>query len=344
MTDMTTSSAPERASGRNRRPMPAGLALFVMVGALFLGLLLNAGDILETAERQEQGWQRTLGIALMEPVYDVSHLLRLDRPRAALDAALGREPAGPPEPVAAPDTTTTTMPPASPSTTATTVPALERREVTTAEPLVMYIGGDSMVGQFGPMLQNRAGRDDLVESEVVYEFESGLSRPDFVDWPQRLASVQAELDPDVFVLFFGGNDAQAIYMPDGTWIEFGTPEWEAEYRTRVDEVMTMLEDGGDWVYWMGMPVVRSDTFRPRVELMNSIYAEMAEDHPRVEYVSSWEVFEGPDGGYSEYLTNADGDLVDMRLDDGVHLTTNGGIRLAEVTYQRIAEDWGLPGG
>jgi uncharacterized protein len=223
------------------------------------------------------------------------------------------------------------------------VPAVpEQRTVTAADPLVLYIGGDSMVGQFGPMLQNRAGESGQVESEVVYEFESGLSRPDFVDWPERLADVQAGLDPDAFVLFFGGNDAQAIYMPDGTWIDFGTPEWEEEYRARVDAVMTQLEEAGDWVYWMGMPIVRSDTFRPRVELMNSIYQSVAENHPMVEFVSSWEVFQGADGGYSEYLTDAAGDLVDMRLDDGIHLTTNGGIRLADVTYRRIAEDWNLP--
>lgn len=208
----------------------------------------------------------------------------------------------------------------------------------------MYIGGDSMVGQFGPMLQNRARRSGMVTSEFVYEFESGLSRPDFIDWPARLEQVRAELDPDVFVLFFGGNDAQAIYMPDGTWIAFGTPEWEAEYRARVDEVMTALEEDGRWVYWMGMPVVRSETFQPRVDLMNRIYEETAAGHPNVTFFPTHPVFTGPDGGYSEYLTNSEGDLVDMRLNDGVHFTTAGAIRLAEHLFPIIAEDWNIPPG
>lgn len=342
----TPTTPPPSDDPSTRRPMAAGLALFVIIAALLAGLLLNSADILRTAQRQEQGWMRTIGIALMEPVHDVSHLLYLDRPRAVLDDALGRRTAAP-EPAGqgpTPSTpTTTTSAPTVETTTITTVPMPTRRTVDAGDPLILYIGGDSMVGQFGPMLQNRAGDSGMVESEVVYEFESGLSRPDFVDWPQRLARVQEDLDPDVFVLFFGGNDAQAIFMPDGTWIDFGTPAWDEEYRRRVDDVMTQLEEGGDWAYWMGMPVVRSETFLPKVRLMNSIYEDVASEHPMVEYVPSWEVFEGPDGGYSEYLTNADGDLVDMRLDDGIHLTTNGGIRLAEVTYQRIAEDWGLPG-
>lgn len=331
------------AANAPRRTIPAGHVLAIVVVALAIGLLLNAADIRQTANRQEQGWMRSVSVALIEPVYELSHALWLDRPRAALDAVLGREAtAGEPEPepvvVASPASTSTTAP----ATTTTTQPT--RREVTTAEPLVMYIGGDSMVGQFGPMLQNRANRSGMVTSEFVYEFESGLSRPDFVDWPARLDQVRAELDPDVFVLFFGGNDAQAIYMPDGTWIDFGTPEWEAEYRARVDEVMSALEEDGRWVYWMGMPVVQSETFQPRVDLMNRIYEEAAAGHPNVTFVPTSEIFTGPDGGYSEYLTNSEGDLVDMRLDDGVHFTTAGAIRLAEHLFPTIAEDWNIPSG
>lgn len=327
---------------QERVRVPAGVVLVVLMGGLLLGLLLNAPDILQTAQRQELGWQRSLGVAVMEPVADVSHALLLDRPRRALDELLGRAPASPPDtsPGATPPavTTTTTMP-----AVTTTEGAPTRRTVTEEDPLMMYIGGDSMVGQFGPMLDNRAAESGMVESEFVFEFESGLSRPDFLDWPARLENVSAELDPDVFVLYFGGNDAQAIFQGDGEWIEFGTPEWESEYRRRVAEVMTMLDASGHWVYWMGMPIVRSETFRPRVELLNQIYEAEAGEHDRVTFVDAWSVFEGPEGGYSEYLPDADGNLVDMRLDDGVHYTTAGAIRLAEVVYQVLAEDWDLPG-
>lgn len=332
-------------SESERRRIPAGVALIVIIGALLLGLLLNAPDILRTAERQEQGWQRTVGVALMEPIAEVSHLLYLDRPREAVDALLVRGPVPADEPsTPSPATTAPPLAASSSSSTSTTVAAPTRRTVSVEEPLVMYIGGDSMVGQFGPMLDNRAARSGMVDSEFVFEFQSGLSRPDFVDWPERLRTVSAQLDPDVFVLFFGGNDAQAIYMPDGSWVDFDTPEWEEEYRRRVDGVMNQLEEAGHWVYWMGMPIVRSETFRPRVELLNEIYESEAADHPRVTFIESWSVFQGPDGGYSEYLTDAEGNLVDMRLDDGVHLTTAGAIRLAEVVYQIMAEDWGLGEG
>lgn len=130
-------------------------------------------------------------------------------------------------------------------------------------------------------------------------------------------------------------------MGDATWIALDTPEWEAEYRARVDEAMTTMEDDGRWVYWMGMPVVRSDTFEPRVDLMNRIYEETAAGHPNVTFVPTASIFTGPDG---EYLTNSEGDLVDMRLDDGVHFTTAGAILLADHLFPTIAADWNIPFG
>jgi hypothetical protein len=105
--------------------------------------------------------------------------------------------------------------------------------------------------------------------------------------------------------------------------------------------MSDLDGDGRDVYWMGMPIVRSDDFRQKVEVLNEIYRSEADRFEGVTYVDSWSVFTGADGGFSEYLTDASGNLVDMRLNDGIHLTTAGGIRLAEVAFGLIAENWGI---
>ena len=333
---MTQPSTPQLIPGD--RGMPAGRAIGVIVVALTIGLILNAPDIRRTAERQEAGWRRDVAIAMIQPFDWFSRTLRIDAAHNLIDAAIGR-------PVdQGPATTTTTSAPiqiATPetSTTLTTLPS--RREVTAADPLRMFIGGDSMVGQFGPMLENTAEAGGLVEvTEVLYEFSSGITRPDFLDWPVRLREVREAQDPDVIVLFFGGNDAQAIQI-DGAWYEFGSETWLSEYRKRVGDLMAELDEDGRDVYWMGMPIVRSDDFRQKVEVLNEIYRSEADRFEGVTYVDSWSVFTGPDGSFSEYLTDANGDLVDMRLNDGIHLTTAGGIRLAEFAFGVISENWGI---
>jgi hypothetical protein len=316
--------------------MPAGQVIAVTLLALVIGLILNAPDIRRTAERQEAGWKREVAVAMIQPFDWFARTVRLDAPHNLIDAAIGRQ-----DDVSPPSTTTTTAPPpvATPDTTTTTAPF--RREITATDPLRMFIGGDSMVGQFGPMLENTAEAGGLVEvTEVLYEFSSGLTRPDFLDWPVRLREIREAQDPDVIVLFFGGNDAQAIQI-DGTWHEFGSQTWLTEYRTRVGDLMAELDEDGRDVYWMGMPIVRSDDFRQKVEVLNEIYSSEAERFAGVNFVDSWPVFTGADGGFSEYLTDANGDLVDMRLNDGIHLTTAGGIRLAEVTFGVIADNWGI---
>ncbi|MGH8957525.1 MAG: SGNH/GDSL hydrolase family protein [Acidimicrobiia bacterium] len=319
--------------------MPAGNAIFITLVALFLGLLLNAPDIMETARRQEAGWKRDLAVAAAKPFDFLSQLLSLDAPHDVIDAALGREPI-------VPSTTTSTLTAMPASTTSpevtTTTTATARRTVSVSDPLRLFIGGDSMVGQFGPMLANEAEKTGYIDvTEVVYEFDSGLTRTDFLDWPARLRQVSAAQDPDAIVLFFGGNDAQAIQI-DGTWHEYGTAEWLTEYRRRVADLMAELTSDHRDVYWIGMPIVRSDSFREKVATMNEIYESEATAHPGVSYINTWDVFTGPDGGFSEYLTNDEGDLVDMRLNDGIHLTTAGGIRLARVALGTIGENWQLP--
>ena len=316
--------------------MPAGRVIGVIIVALVIGLILNAPDIRRTAERQEAGWKREIAIAMIQPFEWFSRALSLDWPHNLIDAAIGRAPEQQPGPA---PTTTAPAQVTTPETTTTTTPG--RREVSAADPLRVFIGGDSMVGQFGPMLENTAETGGLVEvTQVLYEFSSGLTRPDFLDWPVRLRDVTQGQDPDVIVLFFGGNDAQAIQV-EGVWHEFGSDVWIGEYRARVGDLMAELDEDGRDVYWMGMPIVRSDEFRQKVEVLNDIYRSEAERYEGVTFVDSWSVFTGADGQFSEYLTDADGNLVDMRLNDGIHLTTAGGIRLAAVVFGIIAENWGL---
>ncbi|MDP8970147.1 MAG: DUF459 domain-containing protein, partial [Actinomycetota bacterium] len=216
------------------------------------------------------------------------------------------------------------------------------RAVSAQDPLRLFIGGDSMVGQFGPALANLADKTGVVQSEVAFEFASGLTRPDFVDWPTRLRDVGRQQDPEVVVLIFGGNDAQDLTV-DGRTLEVGSPQWRAEYRERVAAVMEELNASGRRVFWIGMPIVRSETFQQRVRMLNDIYRTEAAAHAGITYVDSWDLFTGPDGRYSEYLLDPSGRYTDMRLNDGVHLTTAGARRLADKVFGLIAAEWPLNG-
>lgn len=338
------------------RRWSAGHVIVAVLVALVIGTLLNAQDLLATAERQPFGWQRDVAVAVARPVAEFSAAIGLDRPRNAIDTALGRnEGEGPvvdeqPEPdppvIASPEgepteQPTTPEPSASPTPTEPQGPmGLDRGPVTADDPLELYIGGDSMVEiQFGTALQDLADDTGMIETlKIDFDRGSGLSRPDFVDWPKRLAGASEELDPDVMVVYFGGNDAQPLEI-DGAVYDPLEEEWQAEYRTRVSDLQDQLAAAGHHVYWMGLPIPRSDTLAEKFAMMNEIYSSEAADRDAITYVDVWDRFAGPDGSYSEYLPNRAGDDVDMRLDDGIHFTTNGAYHAARPTVQRIMEDF-----
>ncbi len=329
---MTTPSA--APSPPAIRPLAAGHVLVAMLVALLGGALLNAQGILRTAERQELGTGRSVALALAEPLASVSSLLRIDAPREAIDEALGRvTPRRDVDAVIPVATTTTTRPGEAPATT-TTRPAL--RAVTAGEPLDVWIIGDSFAELFGPALVNRSTDTGLVEAEVDFRFISGLSRPDYFDWPAYIREQLPKLMPDAAVVIFGGNDAQDVAVA-GQRFEVGTEAWVDLYAQRVGEAMDALADGVDRVYWVGLPIMESDSFTANVLMMNAVYESEAAARSSVTYISSFDLFKDEAGEYNAYL-----DGKHMRYADGAHFTWNGGYRLADEVLAVIGREWDLP--
>jgi hypothetical protein len=331
--------------------MPVRRAVVVALAALLIAALLDAEGLERTARSQPFGWRHDVATAVVRPVVAVSRALHLTAPRAwlldVLDRPGGEPDASPPPTSSTTSTTGTTTPgttgstsgPSSTSSTSTSTTVPLRRGPTASDPLRLLIVGDSMTEAFGPELDEAAVATGVVTVARLLRYSSGLTRPDFFDWPAQLASLLAEHDPEAVVVMMGANDAQGIRTPSGT-ADFGTDAWIAEYRSRVASVMTMLDDGERTVYWIGLPVMRSGSFDDRMALISGIYEEEAANHRGVRFVGTRELF-SDGGGYAAYLPGADGQPVLVRRDDGIHLTSAGGQRLAAAVLAVIEEDWEL---
>lgn len=347
MTDLRPPSPAgrERRSTRRSqfRPPPAPevrtltLRQVTIVGIVTFGLftLMNASSLLRTVERQPFGWQRTVQVALVKPLDGLGHLLFLDRLRLASDDALGHEygDASAFDDLATTGADTEAAPPAAEVT--------QLREPTADDPLKLWIVGDSQAQVLGESLIEKADATGVMDATLDFEFSSGLTRPDFYNWPAEIQQVVETNDPDAMVVVFGANDGQGMELEGGVF-QPGDPEWNAEYTRRVDAVMTYLEQQGVRVYWLGQPVARDEDYSARLRLMNGIFEDVAADHPNTTIVSLYDLFKDENGVYSDYLTDANGELVNMRNSDGIHLTRAGGDRAAATILAAIDED--LPGG
>lgn len=235
-------------------------------------------------------------------------------------------------------TTLGTLPP----TTTTEPPVKPRTTPTADDPAEVLILGDSDAGSFGPYLKTLLDQTGIVTTELDYKTSSGLARPDFFDWPSHMREIVPQVNPDIVVVTFGGNDAQGLRNIDKSWAVDHAPasggddaDWKAEYGKRVGAVMDYLTEGNRTLVWVGIPNDDSAEVTARMKVQDEVVrAEVAKRPEKVAFIDTWERFSGRNGGWAEYVIDPrDGEGKDVRADDGFHLNTTG----AEILALDIAE-------
>jgi hypothetical protein len=227
-------------------------------------------------------------------------------------------------------------------TTTTQPPPKERTTPSAEDPAEVLIIGDSDAGTFGPYLKTLLDQTGIAATDVDYKTSSGLSRPDFFDWPSHLREVVPTVNPDIVVATFGGNDAQGLRNIDKTWAVDHAPasgaddaDWKAEYAKRVGDAMDYLTEGNRTLIWVGIPNDDNPDVTARLQVQDEVVrAEAAKRADKVVFIDTWARFSGRNGGWAEYVVDPrDGVGKDVRSDDGFHLNENG----AEILALDIAE-------
>jgi uncharacterized protein len=214
------------------------------------------------------------------------------------------------------------------------------RKLSHEQPLKLWIGGDSLAGSFGPALGQIAGATGVVDATIDYKVSSGLADQGIRDWPEHAAETMATDDPDAVVFIVGTNDASIANTYDGDGD--GTPDWEHDYRARIDTMMQALVGGNRHrtVFWLGPPTLGDSNLDRGTELIGPVMAQEAHKFaPDVIYVDTYKLFEGPDGGYSRSLPDASGEEVDMRISDGVHFSIDGAEYLSNIVWKLLDKRW-----
>jgi lysophospholipase L1-like esterase len=314
----------------------------VVVGAVCFSVwaLLTAPALLRAAETSPLGARRTASLAVLRPLARVSSFFGLDRLGSGADRALGRLNAEPEIPPAGPILPPVRDPqPGDPST-----PGLQPllSKPTGEDPLRVLVVGDSIGADLA------FGMDRLLDGREAFrprsdtEESSGLARPDYFNWPYRIAVDLGRWRPDVVVVMFGGNDNQS-FLVDGEAVIFGTAEWRAVYRSRVSKVMELVTGAGRPMIWVGMPIMKDPGRSKQMRTLNAVFQAEAARHPGVEYVDSYDIFDGARGRYSAYLRDSSGRQQEVREGDGIHLTIGaGGTMLAQEVFEVMKTFWLVP--
>jgi uncharacterized protein len=355
-----TERAP-RERPRERRPEPteegrrlstAARALLITALALLLAAFLNARNIYKSVYNQPEGTQREVALAFAGPLREVSMALRLDRPRAWFESAIGREHAEidteivlptPPPPVTETGSSAGAGPTGEgrPGTTPTESTPPEKPVFTPEDPMRLWIAGDSLVITPGYAVYRAFGRNDAVKQvgDVDGRVATGLTRPDVFTWFRHVDEQVREEKIDLVVFCFGANDDHDYMtgLPKGVSIgEFGDVSWTKEYRRRAGGLMDTANQAGAFVVWLGLPITNDGGQSRRWKLINrAIEAEARRRAGKVAFVDMYGLLSDEDGDYAPYLPDKDGQLQKVRADDGVHLQRAGGDIVADQVVREV---------
>ncbi|HET9050391.1 MAG TPA: DUF459 domain-containing protein [Candidatus Dormibacteraeota bacterium] len=350
---------------RRRTMGPRQMAVAGAVAAV-LGLLLNAGALQRSEEAAPYGAGRTIALTILGPLATVAHDTGLDLPRAGLDSAFGDDAGSASSSVAA----DSVPPPGAPqggltpsaATAATGLddrrdsaprsglvpligpdagggePPVPLRVPSPADPLRVWVGGDSVAGYLGLGMVELAGQTGDLAVHSHYQVSTGITRPDYYDWPAHLEDDMHRYNPEVVVFLAGANDDQPITTPGGGVADFGSPAWAREYARRVGALMDRIRSENRIAVWVGLPVMRSTDFDGRMQTITAIDREEAAQRPGVVFVDGRGDMSSPAGGYAAYLPDASGHEILMRASDGIHLSPDGGRRLAAMVVAEIRRD------
>lgn len=225
-----------------------------------------------------------------------------------------------------------------PTTTTTAAPAAPHVP-TAADPAVVLVAGDSDAGTFGPYLETLLGETGVATTQMDYKVSSGLARPDFFDWPAHFREIIPQVQPDIVVVTFGGNDSQGLtdganadgspHFIIGEPTGDGDEEWRAEYGRRVGEVMDYLASEGRTLVWVGIPNDDNPDVTLKLQVQDEVVRAEAAKRSNVRFVDTWKRFSGREGGWAEFVVDPrDKVAKDVRADDGFHLNSVGAEILA----------------
>jgi uncharacterized protein len=201
---------------------------------------------------------------------------------------------------------------------------------------VLIVGASSIQEELGIAIERAVKKYEGVEVQRLGRISSGLARPDYFDWPDKLQELLDQYHPDLVIAQWGGNDCQSLSSKDGSVIaNYGTAEWDAEYTRRVKTEILQMHDAGANVVFIGMPYMKNPNFSNKIAHMNQITEAACNDRGAV-YLPLWDLTVDEQGKLKASVT-IDGKQRMMRLSDGIHFSEAGAEYVAGKLCERMAK-------
>ncbi len=203
----------------------------------------------------------------------------------------------------------------------------------------ILFAGDSMMQGVAPLLGSSLRKEYGIQSIDLSKQSTGLSYPRSFNWPKTISdTLAANKDIKVVALFLGPNDPWDM-PPDnkgGKYLRFASPEWESQYRERIQSILTNAKEHGADVIWVSPPNMRKKQLSDGVNYLSSLYESEVIAAGEI-YLSANDIFKYDSTTYSDYPGDGSGQHK-LRANDGVHFTRTGQRAISNAIFDLISLD------
>jgi hypothetical protein len=220
-----------------------------------------------------------------------------------------------------------------------------RRYGTAAEPLRVWVWGDSVAVTFQDVVDNALARlEERTGPSVLLRrsalgfgltsdrhgmLDGAVTPPFFAGWPERLTVNLAHDRPDAVLLLVGTWDTLPRLV-GGRWLAPGEPAWHDWYTRVVRATARRITATGAHLTLMTHPCVTNAVRNAGLPYVNAVYREVARDVPRVALVDI-AAMACPDGKFD----------ASIRSPEGTHFGADAPARLGPRVAAALATGWKL---
>lgn len=186
----------------------------------------------------------------------------------------------------------------------------------------VLLAGDSLMKGIGPLIAKDIISRLQGTARVHARVSSGLSRPEFYNWPRELRKDFKGQSWDYIVIMMGANDNQSFRVK-GRVVAYGSDLWVKTYKKRLGDVLDIACTRGARVVWMGLPPMRSRRFDRKTSRLNQWLQEEIGRRECARFLPTHDILGDHRGRYTSYRVVGK-KYQKIRMRDGIHMTLAGG--------------------
>lgn len=198
---------------------------------------------------------------------------------------------------------------------------------------VLLIGDSMMMEGLGPTLHHRLRRRDNLDVYREGKYSSGLSRPDFYDWPKNLAAMLEKYSPDLLIMSLGANDTQDIVIDKKRYF-IDTKPWAEIYLQRSKDFIALADNGRRHIVWVSLPVMGKEPYFTRTRLISRLQAEASRTVPNASFVNIEHLLT-ENGRYTTFYKDKNNQSIRLRSQDLIHVSNAGGEILTDYVLPEV---------